>query len=153
MRSATISAVLAAIALCAAASARAADGTPTFSKDVAPIFYKACVECHRPTMFAPMSLITYDDARPWARSIKQRVVSRAMPPWGADAAHGTFRNDPSLTQSEIDTIAAWVDAGAPKGDDKDLPATPQFADGWTIGKPDAIFTMEEDFHIPASGAI
>src|SRR5512140_446738 len=115
-----------------------ADGkpAPTFSKDVAPIFNKACVECHRPTMFAPMALTTYDAARPWARSIKARVTARTMPPWGADAPHGVFRNDPSLTQAEIDTIAAWVDGGAPKGDDKDLPPTPQFADGWTIGKPD-----------------
>jgi hypothetical protein len=155
MRSATSLAVFAAATLFAATSARAADGTaaPTFSKDVAPIFYKACVECHRPTMFAPMSLMTYDEARPWARSIKQRVVARAMPPWGSDAPHGVFKNDPSLSQTEIDTISAWVDGGAPKGDDTDLPSKPQFADGWTIGKPDAIFTMEEDFDIPASGAV
>jgi mono/diheme cytochrome c family protein len=141
--------------LIAAVPARAADGksAPTFAKDVAPIFYKSCVECHRPTMFAPMSLMTYDEARPYARSIKQKVVARAMPPWGADPEHGTFKNDPRLSQAEIDTIAAWVDGGAVKGDDKDLPATPQFADGWTIGKPDAIFTMEEDFAIPAEGAI
>jgi mono/diheme cytochrome c family protein len=133
----------------------AADGkpAPTFTKDVAPIFNKSCVECHRPTMFAPMSLTTFDDARPWARSIKTRVVSRAMPPWGADPAHGTFKNDPRLTEKEIETIVAWVDAGAPKGDDKDLPAAPKFADGWTIGKPDAIFTMDEEFTIPADGAV
>ncbi|HJZ75099.1 MAG TPA: cytochrome c [Vicinamibacterales bacterium] len=155
MRSATSLAVIAVATLFAARPARAADGkpAPTFSKDVAPIFYKSCVECHRPTMFAPMSLVTYDEARPWARSIKQRVVARAMPPWGADAPHGVFKNDPSLSQAEIDTIAAWVDAGAPKGEDKDLPSPPQFADGWTIGKPDAVFTMEEDFDIPASGAV
>jgi hypothetical protein len=144
----------AAVALALPAAALAADTpAPTFAKDVAPIFYKSCVECHRPTMFAPMSLVTYDDARPWARSIKQRVVARAMPPWGADAPHGVFKNDPSLTDDEIDTIARWVDGGAPKGDDKDLPAMPQFAEGWTIGKPDAIFTMEEEFQIPAEGAI
>jgi mono/diheme cytochrome c family protein len=133
----------------------AADGkpAPTFTKDVAPIFNKSCVECHRPTMFAPMSLTTFDDARPWARSIKTRVVSRAMPPWGADPAHGTFKNDPRLTEKEIETIVAWVDAGAPKGDDQDLPAAPKFADGWTIGKPDAIFTMDEEFTIPADGAV
>jgi hypothetical protein len=134
-------------------AAAAADAPVTFTKDVAPILYKSCVECHRPTMFAPMSLTTYEEARPWARSIKQRVVARVMPPWGADPAHGVFKNDPSLTPREIDTISAWVDAGAPKGDDKDLPAMPQFADGWTIGKPDAIFAMEEDFQIPADGAI
>jgi len=134
--------------------ARAAGAeTPTFSKDVAPIFYKSCAECHRPTMFAPMSLVTYDAARPYARSIKQKVVARQMPPWGADPAHGTFKNDPRLTQAEIDTITAWVDGGAPRGDDKDLPPVPQFVDGWTIGKPDAIFTMEEEFEIPASGTI
>src|SRR5689334_11525959 len=153
MRSATISAVLAAVSVFAATPARAADAAPTFAKDVAPILYKACVECHRPTMFAPMSLMTYEGARPWARSIKQRVVARAMPPWGSDAPHGLFKNDPSLTEAEISTIAAWVDGGAPRGDDKDLPARPEFADGWTIGKPDAVFEMEEDFKIPATGAI
>jgi len=137
------------------AAALAADGkpAPTFTKDVSPIFNKSCVECHRPTMFAPMSLTTFDEARPWARSIKTKVVSRAMPPWGADPAHGTFKNDPRLTEKEIETVVAWVDAGAPKGDDKDLPPTPKFADGWTIGKPDAIFTMDEEFTIPADGAV
>ena len=134
-------------------AARAADAPVTFTKDVAPILYKSCVECHRPTMFAPMSLVTFDDARPWARSIKQRVVSRTMPPWGADPAHGSFKNDPRLSQVEIDTIAKWVDDGAPKGDDKDLPPVPQLAEGWTIGKPDAVFTMEEEYKIPASGTI
>ena len=142
------------VALLGVPSAAMAAGAPvTFAKDVAPIFNKSCVECPRPTMFAPMSLTTYEDARPYARSIKQRVVSGAMPPWGADAPHGMFKNDPRLSQQDIDTIAAWVDAGAPKGDDKDLPKAPVFADGWTIGKPDAIFTMDQDFEIPASGAI
>jgi hypothetical protein len=134
-------------------AARAADAPVTFTKDVAPILYKSCVECHRPTMFAPMSLVTFDEARPWARSIKQRVVARTMPPWGADPAHGSFKNDPRLSQTEIDTIAKWVDDGAPKGDDKDLPPVPQLAEGWTIGKPDAVFTMEEEYKIPASGTI
>jgi len=133
--------------------ARAADTPVTFTKDVAPILYKSCVECHRPTMFAPMSLLTYDDARPYARSIKQRVVGRIMPPWGADPAYGEFKNDPRLSQAEIDTIAAWVDGGAVKGNDTDLPKAPQFADGWTIGKPDAVFTMEEEYDIPATGVI
>jgi mono/diheme cytochrome c family protein len=135
------------------ASALAADPPVTFTKNVAPILYKSCVECHRPTMFAPMSLLTYDEARPYARSIKQRVVSRVMPPWGADPAHGTFKNDPRLSQAEIDTIARWVDGGAVKGDDADMPKAPQFAEGWTIGKPDEIFTMEADYEIPANGVI
>jgi hypothetical protein len=135
------------------AAALAADAPATFTKDVAPILYKSCVECHRPTMFAPMSLMTFEDARPWARSIKQRVTARTMPPWGADPAHGTFKNDPRLSERDIETIGKWVDAGAPKGDDKDLPAAPQFVEGWTIGTPDAVFTMDEEFTIPAAGAI
>ena len=137
------------------AAAFAADGkpAPTFSKDVAPIFNKSCVECHRPTMFAPMSLTAFDSSRPWAKSIKARVVAGTMPPWGAETPHGMFKNDPRLTEAEIDTIVKWVDAGAPKGDDKDLPAAPTFAEGWSIGKPDAIFTMDEEFTIPANGTI
>jgi len=138
----------------AAGVARAADDSAvTFTKDVAPIVYKNCAECHRPTMFAPMSLMTYDEARPYARAIKAKVMSRQMPPWGADPAFGTFRNDPRLSDQDIATIVKWVDAGAPKGDDADLPKAPLFADGWTIGKPDAVFTMEEDYKIPASGTI
>ena len=130
-----------------------AQSAPTFAKDVAPIFYSKCVECHRPTMFAPMSLITFDEARPWARSIRQRVAARTMPPWGADPAHGVFKNDPRLSDKEVNTILAWVDAGAPKGDDTDLPVVPKFAEGWSIGKPDVVFTMTEDFKIPAPGVV
>ena len=134
--------------------AAGAQSATTFAKDVAPIFYAKCVECHRPTMFAPMSLIKYDDARPWARSIRNRVSTRTMPPWGADPAHGVFKNDPRLTDKEIDTILAWVDAGAPKGNDADLPAVPTFAaEGWSIGVPDAVFTMKEPYQIPATGTI
>ena len=102
---------------------------PTFAKDVAPILYSKCVECHRPTMFAPMSLVKYDEARPWAKSIKQPRLERTMPPWGADPQHGVFKNDPRLTDKEISTILAWVDGGAPKGEDKDMPAMPSFTDG------------------------
>jgi hypothetical protein len=130
-----------------------ADSPVTFARDVAPILYKHCAECHRPTMFAPMSLLTYEDARPYARSIKQKVAARQMPPWGADPAFGTFKNDPRLTQQEIDTIVAWADNGAPNGDDADLPARPQFVDGWTIGQPDLVATMEEEFQIPETGTI
>ena len=136
-----------------AGTAHAAAGTPTFAKDVAPIFYKHCVECHRETMFAPMSLMTHEDARPWLRSIKQRVTSKTMPPWGSDQPRGVFKNDPRLTDDEIKTIVAWIDGGAPKGDDGDLPERPRFVDGWTIGKPDAVFAMTEDFTIPATGTI
>ncbi|HYL38850.1 MAG TPA: thiol-disulfide isomerase [Bryobacteraceae bacterium] len=126
----------------------------TYTKDVASILDKSCVECHRPTMFAPMSLMTYDEVRPWARAIKEKVVMRQMPPWHADDPAGVFKNDPRLLQTEIDTIAAWVDAGAPKGADKDMPPTPTFStDGWTIGKPDVVFSMATEYPIPAEGTV
>ena len=144
--------VLAAV-VAATAPQTAAVGTPTFTKDVAPIFYKACIECHRPTMFAPMSLASYEDARPWARSIKNRVAERSMPPWGSDMPHGWLRNDPRLSDQEIATIVSWVDGGAPKGNMADMPKMPVMADGWTIGKPDAVYSMTEDFKIPATGTI
>jgi hypothetical protein len=104
-------------------------------------------------MSAPMSLMTFEETRPWARAIRQRVVKREMPPWSADPAHGVFKNDPRLSQRDIDTIAAWVDAGSPKGNDSDLPSVPKYADGWTIGTPDAVFTMTEAFKVPADGTI
>src|SRR5262245_29052335 len=102
----------------------------TFSKDVAPIFFKSCAECHRAGEAAPMSLLSYKDVRPWARSIREKVATREMPPWHADPNHGEFKNDRRLTQSEIDTITAWVDNGAPEGDPRELPAVPKFAEGW-----------------------
>src|SRR6516165_12512109 len=95
----------------------------TFSKDVAPILQAKCQECHQPNSIAPMSLITYQDARPWARSIKERVATHQMPPWHIDKTVGIqkFKNDMSLSDDQIDTIVRWVDAGAPQGDPKDLP--------------------------------
>jgi len=127
--------------------------TVTFTKDVAPILYSRCIECHRAGEIAPMSLMSYQETRPWAKSIKQRVVERSMPPWSADPHYGKFSNDPSLSQKEIDTIVAWVDAGSPKGDDKDMPATPKFVEGWTIGKPDVVLSMQEAHAIPADGTV
>ncbi len=104
----------------------AAQATPqpmTFTKDVAPIFQAKCESCHRPNSIAPMSLVTYEEARPWARSIRDRVSSRQMPPWHIDRTIGIqqFSNDRSLTDQELDTVVRWVGAGAPKGDPKDLP--------------------------------
>ena len=137
-----------------AAMAGQAGPSVTFAKDVAPILYKSCVECHRPTMFAPMSLVTYEDVRPWARAIKRRVSAREMPPWTADSAPGYFKNDPRLSEKEIATIARWVDAGAPRGVDADMPKVPQFAaEGWTIGQPDIVFTMDQEWEIPAEGTV
>ena len=128
-------------------------GTPTFSKDVAPVLFNRCAECHRPGAMAPMSLLTYEETRPWAKAIKQKVARREMPPWGADPAVGTFANDPSLKQSEIDMIAAWADAGAPEGSRADLPPAPHFTEGWSIGKPDYVFTMLQPFKVPADGTV
>src|SRR5262245_9192584 len=92
------------LALFGLAASAAQAAPPTYSKDVAPILYEKCAECHRPGSMAPMSLMTYEDARPWARAVKQKVAKREMPPWGADPAIGKFKNDPSLTQTQIDTI-------------------------------------------------
>ena len=113
-------------ALLLAAPAAAADAvkSPTFAKDVAPIFQAKCEACHRTDSMAPMSLVTYQDVRPWAKSIKARVTARQMPPWHIDKNVGIqeFKNDRSLSDQEIDTIARWVDGGAPMGDPKDMPA-------------------------------
>ena len=126
---------------------------PTFAHDVAPILYANCVECHRPGEIAPMSLISYADTRPWAKAIVRQVGSGAMPPWHADAPHGTFRNERSLTPAEKDLLERWAAAGAPEGNPSDLPAVPTFATGWRIGQPDAVFEMQEDYAVPAKGRI
>src|SRR5215210_3290567 len=123
----------------------------TFTKDVAPIFFNSCVECHRAGEAAPMSLMTYKEARPWARSIKEKVVKRDMPPWHADPHVGQFSNDRRLTQSQIDTVVAWVDQGAKEGNPKDLPPAPKFVEGWAIGKPDVVLQMSEEFSLDAAG--
>lgn len=124
----------------------------TFDKDVVPLLQKNCQECHRPGEVAPMSLMTYKDARPWARSIKAAVATRKMPPWFADPAYGHFANDRRLSQADIDTLTAWVDNGAPEGDAKDMPAPVSFPSGWEI-KPDMIISMPVAFQLPAKGTI
>jgi hypothetical protein len=123
----------------------------TFNRHVAPIIYKHCAECHRPGELAPMSLLTFKDARPWARSIREKVVTRQMPPWHADANYGHFSNDTRLSQQEVDTITAWVDSGAKEGNAKDLPRLPEFTTGWKIGKPDIVLTMPEEYTVEATG--
>jgi hypothetical protein len=129
---------------------------PTFSRDVAPIVQRACQSCHRPGNIGPFSLLTYQDARPWAKSIKQQVVQRNMPPWYIDRSVGIhdFKNDVSLSDKEIATIAAWVDAGAPQGNAADLPAARVFddSDRWHIGKPDVVVTLRKDVVIKARQA-
>ena len=126
---------------------------PTFSKDVAPILYKNCVSCHRPGEVAPMSLLTYEQARPWAKAILKVTANGTMPPWHADAPAGTFNNERGLTDRERQTLSEWVAAGAPNGDSRDLPAPPTFTDGWTLGTPDVVLEMQEDYRLPARGTI
>ena len=138
---------------CISVVASGATGSVTFSKDVAPILQKNCQGCHRPGEAAPMSLRTYQEARPWAKAMKQAVLTKKMPPWFADGQYGHFRNDRSLPQKDIDTLVSWVDAGAPEGDPKDLPQPVAFIDGWNIGQPDMVLEMPEPFQVPASGTI
>ena len=156
----TIPTVLAFLALAGAALAQqtapAANQAPvTFTKDVAPIVQRSCQTCHRPGAVAPMSLLTYEDVRPWARSIKTKVTNREMPPWHIDRNIGItkFKNDPSLTDQEIATIAKWVDAGAPRGNPADMPPPRKFEelDQWFIGKPDIVITSNKPYVLPAAG--
>ncbi len=153
---AVLAAMLAAPAMAAAQTA--ADDV-TFTRDVAPIFQRACQTCHRPGAIAPMSLITYEDSRPWARSIRDRVVTRKMPPWFIDKTVGVqeFKDDRSLTDAEIATIAAWVDGGARRGNPADMPpplTLPATLSRWTMEdemgrEPDLVVPIPEPFFMPA----
>jgi hypothetical protein len=126
----------------------------TFAKDVAPILQRSCQQCHRPGSIAPMSLLTYEDARPWARSIKTRVSAREMPPWFIDRNIGIqhFKNDISLKDDEVAAIVNWVDAGAPRGDPKDMPPPAKFPDvtAWQIGTPDLVVEMPGEQMVKAA---
>ena len=125
----------------------------TFTKDIAPILQERCQICHRAGTFAPMSLVTYEQARPWARSIKQKVLAREMPPWFIDKNVGVqhFSNDVSLTDQEIATLVKWVDSGAPQGNPADMPPPRSFPDGqaWHIGQPDLIVRLPQDVVVKA----
>jgi mono/diheme cytochrome c family protein len=131
---------------------------PTFTKDVAAVFQEKCQNCHRSGAMAPMSLVTYEEVRPWAKAIRQRVVTRSMPPWFLDKTVGVqqFANDISLSDDQIAMISKWVDAGAPMGDPKDMPAPKQWPkdDGWQLskqfGQPDFVL-KSEDYTMPAKG--
>src|SRR5262245_29450236 len=124
----------------------------TFNKDVLPILQKNCQVCHRPGQIAPMALLTYKDARPWAKAIKNAVATRTMPPWFADPNYGHFPNERRLKQAEIDTIAKWADAGSPEGDAKDAPPPVQWPeDGWQI-KPDYV-VEGPTYDVPAKGIV
>jgi hypothetical protein len=139
---------------------RTADGpaaqtgaAPTFNRDVAPILFANCVSCHRPGEVAPMSLLSYADARPWAAAIKQKVLLREMPPWFADPRYGRFRNARVLTDAQIDTLAAWADGGAPEGDGPAAaaPLMPPGSAGFMDRPPDYVLQMPVPLEIPSAG--
>src|ERR1700675_4961031 len=140
------------LAVAAVASAADLSSAVTFSKDVLPILQKNCQTCHRPGQVAPMSLLTYKEARPWAKAMKAAVVARKMPPWFADQKYGHFVNDRSLKQSEIETIAKWADSGATEGNPKDAPAPVQWPqDGWSI-QPEVVMDLPPH-EVPAKGVL
>jgi hypothetical protein len=122
----------------------------TFNKDVLPILQKQCQNCHRPGEVAPMSFLSYKETRPWAAAIKSAVLTNKMPPWFADPSVGHFSNERRLTESERNTLVAWVENGAAEGEAKDLPAPVEFADGWKIGKPDIVVEMPNDIPLPGN---
>jgi hypothetical protein len=141
--------------------ANAADSAKsvTFAKDIAPIFQEKCQNCHRAGQMAPMSLVTYEESRPWAKAIKERVLSRSMPPWHLDKTVGVrkFQNDFSLSDEQISTIASWVNAGAPLGDPKDMPPAKHWAtdDRWQLanefGRQPDLVIKSEPYTMPAKG--
>ena len=141
---------LAGLAMGIAALAATNSAPVTFNKDVLPILQKNCQGCHRPGELAPMSFLSYSETRPWAKAMKQAVVTKKMPPWFAEKGH--FANDRTLTDDEISTLARWADNGAPEGDAKDRPAPLAFHDGWNI-QPDLIVEMPKEFLVAASGTI
>jgi hypothetical protein len=137
-----------AVAVALSAPVWAADKPVTFNKDVAPIVFANCVSCHRPGEIGPFSLLDFESARPWTKSIRAFVGERKMPPWHADSSKTHFLNDRSLKQEQVDTILAWVDQGAKQGDPADLPAAPKFENAWAMGTPDLVFEADRDFPIP-----
>ena len=136
------------------AGAQTATDEVTFSKDIAPLFQRSCQSCHREGEMAPMSLVTYQEVRPWARSIKNKVVNREMPPWHIDKNIGIqkFKNDTSLSDAEIAMVSAWVDNGAPRGNPADMPPPVDWPDSasWQIGEPDLVVEYPP-YLVPAEG--
>jgi hypothetical protein len=130
-----------------------AAATPVFHKDIEPILQRRCQGCHRPGEAGSMSLLSYQQARPWAKAMRTAVLSGKMPPWQADPKYGKFSNDLSMTPAEKDALVAWIDGGAPEGDPADAPKPVAFTEGWRIPKPDVVFEMPASFNVPAKGAI
>ena len=126
---------------------------PTFYKDVLPVLQRHCQSCHRPGEIAPMSLVNYEQTRPWADSIAHAVQTQMMPPWFADRRFGKFANDPSLPEQQIAMLSAWAAGGAPPGNPGDAPPLRQWTHGWNIPKPDLVVQMPTAVKIPAQGEI
>jgi peroxiredoxin len=126
------------------------DGTITYARDVSRVLQKNCQECHRPGQIGPMPLMTYEDALAWADTVREVVEQKRMPPWLADPHFGTFQNDRSLPDKDRTMLLGWLDQGCPKGDLADLPPAKEFPEGWSIGKPDVVFQMPEEFTVPAT---
>jgi hypothetical protein len=140
-------------AIAAAQKPPTLNAAPTFYKDVLPILQNHCQECHRPGEIAPMALMSYEQTRPWAKSIKANTLEGKMPPWPADPHFGKFANDRSLTRAELDILAAWADTGAAEGRPTDAPMPRKWVEGWNIPKPDVVLRMPEAVNIPAKGTI
>ncbi|WP_068133205.1 thioredoxin family protein [Roseimaritima ulvae] len=129
-------------------------GNVTFTKDIAPILNDKCVNCHRKGEIAPFTLTSYEDVLGWEDTILEVIADNRMPPWYADPAHGKFANDARLSARQRQLISTWVDNGMPEGDPNDLPAAPQFAEGWQIQQPDQVITMrDKPFSVPAEGVL
>ena len=124
----------------------------TFNKDVLPILQKNCQTCHRPGEIGPMAFLSYQGTRPWAKAIKQAVLTKQMPPWFADPRYGHFSNERKLSDADIKTVVAWVDAGAPEGNAKDMPSPLVWTEGWNI-KPDLVFQLPKPYTVPKTGTI
>lgn len=127
--------------------------TVSFHKDIEPILQDRCQGCHRPGEVGPMPLMTYEQARPWAKAIKSAVVQRKMPPWPINPHYGRFSNDRSLSQEQIDLLAAWADNGATEGSLADAPKPRTWVNGWNIPTPDAVIEMPQAFDMPAAGRV
>ena len=150
-----VAATFAILVLPAAAAAQAGE-VPTWTADVGPIMSEKCMNCHRPGQIAPMSLLTYEDVRPWVRSIRMMVENRIMPPWHADPRYGDFGNDRRLSDAQVATVSGWVEAGAPHGEGEFTPpvfasATDGFLLTGELGPPDYIFKMDQGYLVPAGG--
>lgn len=142
-----------ALSLGAALSAAPTPTAPTFSKDVLPILQRNCQGCHRPGEAAPMTFMSYKEARPWAKAIKGAVLTKKMPPWLADPQHGQFMNERKLSEADVETIVSWADSGAPEGDPRQAPKPVAWVEGWNIGAPDKVYEMPKPFHVPAAGTV